>query len=78
MQCDELVYNTLMDGCVKANDLSAGVGLFAEMASAGMRPSSITHSAPFFLEKKVVDAKLGMRRNGGFRAFPGRTWMGNE
>ncbi|OLP93490.1 Pentatricopeptide repeat-containing protein, chloroplastic [Symbiodinium microadriaticum] len=37
MQCDELVYNTLMDGCVKANDLSAGVGLFAEMASLYQR-----------------------------------------
>merc|ERR550532_2789849 len=44
MKCDELVYNTLMDGCVKANDLSAGIGLFAEMAQAGMKPSSITHS----------------------------------
>jgi len=44
MKCDELVYNTLMDGCVKANDLSAGVGLFAEMMQSGMRPSSITHS----------------------------------
>jgi len=44
LKCDELVYNTLMDGCVKANDLSAGVGLFAEMMNSGMRPSSITHS----------------------------------
>lgn len=44
LKCDELVYNTLMDGCVKANDLSAGVGLFAEMMQSGMRPSSITHS----------------------------------
>lgn len=44
LKCDELVYNTLMDGCVKANDLSAGVGLFAEMMANGMRPSSITHS----------------------------------
>merc|ERR1711920_1076915 len=44
MKCDELVYNTLMDGCVKANDLSAGVGLFAEMAQSGMKPSPITHS----------------------------------
>lgn len=44
LKCDELVYNTLMDGCVKANDLSAGIGLFAEMTQAGMRPSSITHS----------------------------------
>jgi pentatricopeptide repeat protein len=44
LKCDELVYNTLMDGCVKANDLSAGIGLFAEMTQGGMRPSSITHS----------------------------------
>lgn len=44
LKCDELVYNTLMDGCVKANDLSAGVGLFAEMMQSGMQPSSITHS----------------------------------
>merc|ERR1719240_1892744 len=44
LRCDELVYNTLMDGCVKANDVTAGVGLFEEMVHAGMRPSSITHS----------------------------------
>merc|ERR1712137_828489 len=44
LKCDELVYNTLMDGCVKANDLSAGIGLFAEMTQAGMKPSSMTHS----------------------------------
>jgi len=44
LKCDELVYNTLVDGCVKANDLSAGIGLFAEMTQLGMRPSSITHS----------------------------------
>jgi len=44
LRCDELVYNTLMDGCVKANDVTAGVGLFEEMVHAGMRPSAITHS----------------------------------
>jgi pentatricopeptide repeat protein len=44
LRCDELVYNTLMDGCVKANDISAGVGLFEEMVQNGMRPSAITHS----------------------------------
>lgn len=44
LKCDELVYNTLMDGCVKVNDLSAGIGLFAEMAQAQMQPSGITHS----------------------------------
>merc|ERR1719409_1347331 len=42
--CDELVYNTLMDGCVKAKDVTAGVGLFEEMVQSGMRPSAITHS----------------------------------
>jgi len=44
LRCDELVYNTLMDGCVKANDVTAGVGLFEEMVQAGMRPSTITNS----------------------------------
>jgi pentatricopeptide repeat protein len=44
LRCDELVYNTLMDGCVKANDVTAGVGLFEEMVHNGMRPSAITHS----------------------------------
>jgi len=44
LRCDELIYNTLMDGCVKANDMTAGVGLFEEMVQNGMRPSAITHS----------------------------------
>lgn len=44
LRCDELVYNTLIDGCVKANDITAGLGLFEEMLICGMRPSSITHS----------------------------------
>jgi len=33
-----------MDGCVKANDITAGVGLFEEMIHQAMRPSAITHS----------------------------------
>lgn len=44
LRADELVYNTLMDGCVKANDINAGVGLFEEMIQSGMQPSAITHS----------------------------------
>lgn len=44
LRCDELVYNTLMDGCVKANDITAGVGLFEEMVHQGLKPSAITHS----------------------------------
>jgi pentatricopeptide repeat protein len=44
LKCDELVYNTLMDGCVKANDVTVGVGLFQEMVQQGLKPSAITHS----------------------------------
>jgi len=33
-----------MDGCVKANDIPAGLGLLEEMLRNGLRPSSITHS----------------------------------
>eukprot|EP00933_Yihiella_yeosuensis_P059567 TRINITY_DN609_c1_g1_i1.p1 TRINITY_DN609_c1_g1~~TRINITY_DN609_c1_g1_i1.p1 ORF type:complete len:677 (+),score=166.92 TRINITY_DN609_c1_g1_i1:65-2095(+) len=44
LRCDELVYNTLMDGCVKAGDVTAGLGLFEEMVHSGLKPSAITHS----------------------------------
>lgn len=53
LRCDELVYNTLMDGCVKANDQTTGVGLFEEMISYGMKPSAITHSILVRLYKKA-------------------------
>lgn len=52
LQCDELVYNTLMDGCVKTNDMAAGIGLFSEMIQEGMMPSSITHSILLRLHQK--------------------------
>merc|ERR1719191_1014034 len=44
LRCDELVYNTLIDGCVKTNDLATGISFFQEMAQAGVKPSAITHS----------------------------------
>ncbi|CAJ1361556.1 unnamed protein product [Effrenium voratum] len=44
LRCDELVYNTLMEGCVKSDDWKAGCGLFGEMVSRGLRPSAITAS----------------------------------
>jgi len=44
MKCDGLVYNTLMDGCVKAGDTTVGIGLFDEMVQSGLRPTPITHS----------------------------------
>jgi len=53
LRCDELVYNTLMDGCVKESDIAAGVGLFEEMVNAGLRPSAITHGILTRLYQKV-------------------------
>ncbi|CAE7445202.1 unnamed protein product, partial [Symbiodinium pilosum] len=44
LRCDELVYNTLMEGCVKSDDWKAGCGIFAEMVECGLRPSAITAS----------------------------------
>jgi len=44
LPCDELVFNTLIDGCVKTCDLTTGLGLFDEMLKEGARPSAITHS----------------------------------
>jgi pentatricopeptide repeat protein len=44
LPCDELVFNTLIDGCVKTGDLSTGLGLFGEMLKVGAQPSTITHS----------------------------------
>ena len=34
LPCDELVYNTLLDGCVRSSDLNTGIGLFGEMLNA--------------------------------------------
>ncbi|CAE7340941.1 unnamed protein product [Symbiodinium natans] len=42
LRCDELVYNTLMEGCVLADDWRAGFGLFKEMVSSELRPSAMT------------------------------------
>mmetsp|Transcript_2426 Transcript_2426/g.5760 ORF Transcript_2426/g.5760 Transcript_2426/m.5760 type:complete len:756 (-) Transcript_2426:139-2406(-) len=44
LRCDELVYNTLMEGCVKADDWKAGCGIFGEMVTSGLHPSHITAS----------------------------------
>jgi len=53
LRSDELVYNTLMDGCVKVGDVSAGLGLFEEMVQVGLKPSSITNSILFRLYQKA-------------------------
>eukprot|EP00746_Dinoflagellata_sp_MGD_P140751 gnl/MRDRNA2_/MRDRNA2_73951_c0_seq1.p1 gnl/MRDRNA2_/MRDRNA2_73951_c0~~gnl/MRDRNA2_/MRDRNA2_73951_c0_seq1.p1 ORF type:complete len:550 (-),score=108.18 gnl/MRDRNA2_/MRDRNA2_73951_c0_seq1:705-2354(-) len=58
LPCDELVYNTLIDGCVKIGDLSMGLGFFEEMLKDGAKPSQITHS---ILVKLYKAAGYGQR-----------------
>jgi len=53
LRSDELVYNTLMDGCVKVGDVSAGLGLFEEMVQVGLKPSAITNSILLRLYQKA-------------------------
>jgi len=43
LHCDELVYNTLIDACTRADDLSAAIGLFEEMVHSNVCPSSNTY-----------------------------------
>lgn len=59
LRCDELVFNTLLDGCVKANDLQCGIGLFEEMVESGLRPSSITHSILVRLYQRNGHEEMG-------------------
>merc|ERR1740138_1488651 len=44
LECDEIVYNSLLEGCVKAGDLQLGLKLFTEMRQRNVRPSSVTFS----------------------------------
>jgi len=82
LRCDELVYNTLMDGCVKANDVAAGVGLFEEMVQSGMRPSAITHSILAKLyqraghEEDALEAVAHLYQQHGIERPSGRGDMG--
>lgn len=48
LQADELVYNTLLDGCVRTNDLNTGVGLFEEMCTKQCSDKRLTPSAITF------------------------------
>merc|ERR1712008_286644 len=43
LHCDELVYNTLIDTCVRLRDIATGVGLFEEMIQNGLKPSASTY-----------------------------------
>eukprot|EP01017_Pseudomicrothorax_dubius_P044136 TRINITY_DN7436_c0_g1_i1.p1 TRINITY_DN7436_c0_g1~~TRINITY_DN7436_c0_g1_i1.p1 ORF type:complete len:1144 (+),score=400.14 TRINITY_DN7436_c0_g1_i1:97-3528(+) len=40
---DEILYNSLMDACVKFTEVDRALSLFAEMQARGVEPSSITY-----------------------------------
>ena len=42
-QPDEILYNSMIDACVKFNELDKAFELFKEMSSRGIKPSSITY-----------------------------------
>jgi len=40
---DEILYNSLMDACVKFNEINKALSLFEEMTKKGIEPSAITY-----------------------------------
>ena len=40
---DEILYNCLIDLCVRFNDVSRAVMVFTEMQMMGIKASSVTH-----------------------------------
>jgi len=44
MKCDEILYNSLLEGCVKAGEIQRGVDLFQEMVIDRVPMSNITFS----------------------------------
>merc|ERR1719163_6225 len=44
LKCDEIMYNSLIDGCAKANKLQEGLMVFEDMLQSRVAPSNITFS----------------------------------
>ena len=40
---DEILYNCLIDACVRFNDVNRAVAIFHEMQISGVKPSSVTY-----------------------------------
>lgn len=43
VQPDEVLYNCLIDACVRFRDVNRAVAVFHEMQLAGVKPSAVTH-----------------------------------
>ena len=41
---DEILFNSLLDGCCKANELDLALKCYQNMMSYGINPSNVTYS----------------------------------
>ncbi|CAD8168911.1 unnamed protein product [Paramecium octaurelia] len=60
---DEILYNSLIDACVKFNEIQKGMELFREMKNKQIDPSSVTYGILIKAYGKLNDL------NGAFRIF---------
>ncbi|CAD8084529.1 unnamed protein product [Paramecium sonneborni] len=60
---DEILYNSLIDACVKFNEIQKGMQLFKEMKNKSIEPSSVTYGILIKAHGKMNDL------NGAFRMF---------
>ncbi|CAD8172285.1 unnamed protein product [Paramecium octaurelia] len=60
---DEILYNSLIDACVKFNEIQKGMQLFKEMKNKSIEPSSVTYGILIKAYGKMNDL------NGAFRMF---------
>ncbi|CAD8156687.1 unnamed protein product [Paramecium octaurelia] len=60
---DEILYNSLIDACVKFNEIQKGMDLFREMKNKQIDPSSVTYGILIKAYGKMNDL------NGAFRMF---------
>ena len=44
IDADEVCYNSLLDGCCKANEISMGLAVYQNMEKLGIKPSNVTYS----------------------------------
>lgn len=44
IQADEVLYNSLLDGCCKANEIEMALKVFRNMEILKIKPSNVTYS----------------------------------
>ncbi len=44
IQADEVLYNSLLDGCCKANEVEMALKVYENMQALQIKPSNVTYS----------------------------------